>query len=122
VILFTKKDGRMTTRELASVMQASEAHLSKVLQRLVHAGLVNSTRGPNGGFSLAKGAYDTTLGDVYEVIDGPVVPCDCLLALDNCIAGECVVGCLLATVNREVEKHFKKRKLRDVVAGIARES
>ena len=49
--LVTNPDRRLTTREMASTMGASEAHLSKVLQRLVHAGLVESVRGPKGGFA-----------------------------------------------------------------------
>ena len=55
-----------STRKIASVLNASEAHLSKVLQRLAHTGLLSSTRGPKGGFTLAKGSDQITLLDVLR--------------------------------------------------------
>jgi Rrf2 family protein len=58
----------VSTREIASGMHASEAHLAKVLQRLARVGLARSTRGPKGGFVLGRPAETITLLDVYEAI------------------------------------------------------
>jgi Rrf2 family protein len=50
----------------------SERFLFKALLPLVHAGLLESVKGPHGGYRLAKRPKDTTLLEVVEVIDGPI--------------------------------------------------
>ncbi|NLH94874.1 MAG: Rrf2 family transcriptional regulator, partial [Synergistaceae bacterium] len=62
--LLVSRKGRISIREMATVMGVSEAHLAKVFQRLSKGGLVRSMRGPGGGFVLAKAPSEVTL---YEV-------------------------------------------------------
>lgn len=52
--------------------------LTQVLQALVGGGLVSSSRGPDGGYSLARPATDITLLDVVTLLQGPVTPKPCL--------------------------------------------
>lgn len=47
--------------------------LSKILQILVRKKLLVSTKGPSGGYKLAKKASDISLYDVIEAIDGPEI-------------------------------------------------
>ena len=46
--------------------------LENILMQLRHAGLVESRRGAEGGYRLAKPAADITLADVIRAIDGPL--------------------------------------------------
>jgi Rrf2 family protein len=46
--------------------------LENILMQLRHAGLVESRRGAEGGYRLAKPAADVTLADVIRAIDGPL--------------------------------------------------
>ena len=60
---------------LSALVRASGVRgsfLSKVLQRLVRAGLVSSHRGAGGGFCLRVQSEKTTLIEVIEAIDGPL--------------------------------------------------
>ena len=50
-----KSDKPFSNKEMAGKPDVSEAHLSKVLQRLNKAGLITSYRGPKGGFMLRGG-------------------------------------------------------------------
>jgi Rrf2 family protein len=49
-----------------------ERFLLKVLQPLVRAGILNSTKGPNGGYRLARPTAKVTLLEVVEAVDGPI--------------------------------------------------
>jgi Rrf2 family protein len=46
--------------------------LENILMQLRHAGLVESRRGAEGGYRLARPAGDVTLADVIRAIDGPL--------------------------------------------------
>ena len=46
--------------------------LEYILMQLRHAGLVESRRGADGGYRLARPAADVTLADVIRAIDGPL--------------------------------------------------
>jgi Rrf2 family protein len=46
--------------------------LENILMQLRHAGLVDSRRGADGGYKLARPASDVTLADVIRAIDGPL--------------------------------------------------
>jgi Rrf2 family protein len=49
------------------------SHLMKVLQQLVRARILESERGPNGGFSLRRDPGSITLLEIIEAIDGPIM-------------------------------------------------
>ena len=104
--------GRLiTSREIISTLKVSDAHLMKVLQRLVKAGLIKSIRGPNGGFLLTKPADKITLLDVYEAIEGKPNFNNCLLGTPVCRDKKCILGNLISNVNHEVLDYFSKTNL-----------
>lgn len=92
VMLADQPDERHTVPALAEGLGASEAHLSKVMQTLARAGLVTSTRGPKGGFQLARAASDISLLDVYEAIEGPVETSACPFGRPICGRHACIFG------------------------------
>jgi Rrf2 family protein len=111
VVLVKNPDRPVCTNEIATALYVSENHLSKVLQRLVKAGLLNSSRGPTGGFTLARDAQEMTLLEVYEAVDGPMVQARCLFNRSICDGRSCVLGGLIETVNREVREHLERTTL-----------
>ena len=114
-VLLAANPGKMvSTREIASRLHVSAAHLSKVLQRLARAGLVRSIRGPKGGFSLGKPADEITLLDVYESIEGPLVPSKCLLDAQICSGEKCILGGLLETVDKQVRDYLAETRLSEL--------
>lgn len=114
VLLAAKPDKPLTTHEVAAELRVSEAHLSKVFQRLAKAGLVNSTRGPGGGFILGKPADAVSLLDVYETIDGPLTGQDCLLGDPTCQGKACLLGGLVKAVNEQMRNYLSSTRLADV--------
>jgi len=114
-MLAASMDRKVTTREIASTLDVSEAHLSKVLQRLAKANLVKAVRGPRGGFELVKPGDEITLLEVYEAIEGPLAPQDCLFSERICDGSKCILGGLLETVDREVKGYLDKTRLSELV-------
>jgi Rrf2 family protein len=54
-----------------------EPTVRKLLKELSHAGLVAASRGPLGGYALARPAAAVSVADVLAVIEGPVSPTLC---------------------------------------------
>jgi Rrf2 family protein len=115
VLLAEEADRRLSTRELAARLDASEAHLAKVMQRLVRAGLVNSTRGPGGGFMLDQPADGISLLAVYEAIEGPVEATTCLFGTPVCDRDQCIFGGYL----EEFDTHFRHYLAQATLGGLA---
>jgi Rrf2 family protein len=109
--LLASRPQRLPTGQIASVLGASEAHLSKVMQRLAKAGLVRSLRGPKGGFALARPAERIALVEVYEAIEGPLADSKCLLGRPICGGTRCILGRLLGSVNRQVRQYLEATTL-----------
>jgi Rrf2 family protein len=65
-------------REIARRMAVPEDFLAKILKQLVDQGLVQSTRGPHGGYALARPADDISFLQVIEAVEGPVALNVCL--------------------------------------------
>ena len=111
VLLAAKPERRLTAGEIAGELHVSGAHLSKVLQRLAKARLVASTRGPKGGFALAKDGRRVTLLDVYEAVEGPLGRSECLLGLPRCNAKRCIMGDVVGAVTTRVREYLAKTRL-----------
>ncbi len=112
MVYLAANDRRLvTTHQIGEALQVSEAHLSKVLQRLAKVGLVDSTRGPGGGFKLAKPGEQISLLEVYEAIEGPLAPTNCLLSTPICSGEKCILGGLLEDINKRVKEYFAETRL-----------
>ena len=115
--LLAKSDARpAATAQVARQLRASEHHLAKVMQRLTRAGLVRSTRGPHGGFRLARPALQISLLEIYEAIEGPVGPTHCLIDSAACERSPCVLGGLVRSVQEQVRRRFAQTTLQDLAA------
>ncbi len=114
VLMAGNTERSFTTHELAKTLGASENHLAKIMQRLGKADLVSSTRGPAGGFRLARPAGDVSLMQIYEVIEGPFTPDFCLLRKPVCQGHKCVLGGLVARINREIRDYLTQTTLADL--------
>jgi Rrf2 family protein len=114
----------ITARTLAYVCRASEAHMTKVCQRLARGGLLATRRGARGGFALGPRASRIRLLDIYAAIEGKVVLRKCLFEGRSCRGhqhkkGTCVLGRKVNEVEREFLAYLKSTKLAAVAAECA---
>ncbi len=107
-------DRMVSTKEIAEFHYASEAHLSKVMQRLVKAGFIKSVRGPKGGFEVIKEPCKISFLELYELFEGPPDLKKCLLVTKVCAENECIFGNLLNDLNSIVMNYMANTTLNDV--------
>jgi len=68
----------VSLRVLAKNQLISTKYLEQMISSLKIAGLIESVRGAEGGYRLARPARSITVWDVYNVLDVSVEPVDCL--------------------------------------------
>lgn len=85
-IASNQKEGKRTgLKEIVKALDSPEAFTAKILQQLVRGGLLESYRGPSGGFVL-PGGEKIRIYDVVVVVDGKQLMEDCILGLPECNA------------------------------------
>lgn len=65
-------DRPVTADRLATAQNIPPKFLESILLQLRRAGFINSQRGPEGGYWLARPAGEITLAEVIRIIDGPL--------------------------------------------------
>jgi Rrf2 family protein len=65
-------DRACSVAEIAERERVPRQYLEKIVQELIHKGLVRSRRGPHGGYVLGRPAEQMTFRDVIEAVEGPI--------------------------------------------------
>ena len=73
-----------SAREIAEQYDIPIELMAKVLQRLVRIGLLASTQGTRGGYTLVRPAGTISIVDVIEAIDGPLTMTACSTEKNDC--------------------------------------
>lgn len=112
-VIAATPDRHVPIRDIAEAMPISEHYLAKVLQRLAKAGLVESVRGPGGGFLLRGEPRRTTLLAVYEAIEGRLEIASCTFPVaQGCKT--CILDDVLRDANRIVHDRLARTTLADL--------
>lgn len=82
----TANGGRVGIKEIATGIDSPEAFLAKILQELTRKGIVNSAKGPNGGFYMSDYNLKLPLADVVNAVDGNGIFTGCGMGLQFCSA------------------------------------
>jgi Rrf2 family protein len=113
-VLAGARGSRVSAADIARALGASEAHTSKVLQRLSKAGLVRGRRGPGGGFTLTRPPDRVTLREVYEAMEGPLKIQTCMLGTPVCDRRSCPLGSLFDRLSEDVFRTLEGMTLEDI--------
>jgi len=86
VSLRSEKDREsfLPIRHIAEELNVSFHYLTKILQVLTQAKIMESYKGPNGGVRMASPSDEIYLIDIIEAIDGKEVFNSCVLGLPGC--------------------------------------
>ncbi|GFN36014.1 RrF2 family transcriptional regulator [Tepidimicrobium xylanilyticum] len=72
-------EGPIPLNSIASAQEISENYLEQLMSPLRKAGLLNSVRGAQGGYMLAKSPSEITVGSILRALEGEMAPVDCVL-------------------------------------------
>ena len=101
----SKDEVKVGIKEIAYSLDIPEAFTGKVLQQLVKAEILSSSKGKGGGFFLTQEQLrDKTLGDIVKSIDGDLLFEGCGLGLAACNANK---PCPLHTQFVKIRKELK---------------
>jgi FeS assembly SUF system regulator len=77
-------DNVLSTVQIADETRLELPTVSKLLKALGHAALVESFRGVNGGYRLARPATEISLAEIVEALEGPIGMTECSVAEGQC--------------------------------------
>lgn len=102
IALKSLQNNRASLKDIAREINSPEAFTAKILQQLVKHEIATSTKGPNGGFEIAKGNLGSLkLSKIVNAIDGDTIYKGCGLGLEECDA------------RRPCPVHEKFKRIRD---------
>ncbi len=84
IYLARKSSQPVPAADVAAGLGVPANYLSKILHALGRAGVVESERGPGGGYRLARPADRLAIGDVVGAFDPVVLGSACLLGHARC--------------------------------------
>jgi Rrf2 family protein len=110
LVYLTRTRDRLATKgEIAKATSAPDLFVAKILQQLVRAGLVASTRGVHGGFVLARDPATLSLLDVINITHSSLAPRPCVLNPRACPFREsCPVHPIWVKIHRSTERGLRK--------------
>lgn len=112
--------GPLTIKEIAQRQGISLSYLEQILYRLGKAGLIESVRGPGGGYLLGRKPAELTIGDVVRALEGPIALSHCLEPGEggDCFqADDCVARMVWAKVGAKIEEALDSISFDDLLQG-----
>ena len=102
--------------EVADRQEISLSYLEQLFGKLRRHGLVESVRGPGGGYNLARGAETVSVADVILAVDEPIDATQCG-GLENCLNDHrCMTHELWSGLNAHIFSYLRSVTLAELVS------
>lgn len=103
-------------KDVARRQEISLKYLDRICSSLKAAGLLKSSRGSKGGFTLSRPPDEITLKEIVEVLEGPLVLVGCTSDKKFCKRiGSCVTRDIWYELSRAMEAVLGSKTLEDLV-------
>jgi len=118
-----KVDQKIGIKQISTELDIPSPFLGKILQVLSKNKLLNSSKGPNGGFSLGRKASQISLLDIVRIIDGMDFFDSCIIGMKVCNEDDklkqlCPFHDSLDPIRDNLLKKFKALKVSHFKKGI----
>lgn len=115
----SEKNDRAGIKEISRRIKASEHTVGKILQLLVRKKIINSLKGPSGGFYLNEQQQEQAVIHIVEAIEGDAAFRECGLGLSKCSATHpCPIHDEYKVARELMEKIFRERNVRDLCGSV----
>lgn len=104
----------MSVQRLAELQDVSPTYLSKILTKLVKAGMIESLPGMSGGYKLKSNWADISFLDVIQAIEGTASLFDC--SFDH--GPQCPIQRVVLNGENKMESYFRDMTLADLAKEI----
>jgi Rrf2 family transcriptional regulator, iron-sulfur cluster assembly transcription factor len=105
----------VTLAEISQRQKISLSYLEQLFAKLRRRGLVDSVRGPGGGYSLAKDMAQVSVADIILAVDEPIDATQCA-GKENCQDDKkCITHDLWAKLNEHILNYLGGVTLRQLV-------
>lgn len=101
-------------QQLAEQQDVSPTYLSKILTKLVKAGMIESASGANGGYRLKRNWEDISFLDIIHSIEGNASLFDC--SLDH--GPECPIQKVVLSAEEKMEEHLRNQTMSELAQKI----
>ena len=102
--------------EIAAAQAIPPRFLELILNDLRQGKLVNSQRGVQGGYTLARSPADITVGDVVRLVEGPIEPVKCISGGDDCpFRNKCPFMDMWLQAGQAMQSVFDSTTLQDLL-------
>lgn len=98
-------EGPQNLHEIAERQHVPEQFLEQIIGTLRREGFVESVRGAQGGYLLAKSPREITVGALMRLLDGPILMADCMAEGGGCVRSE---GCPSRAVWEKLTHYFNQ--------------
>ncbi len=108
----------VSLNDIAQRQDISLSYLEQLFAKLRRHDLVESVRGPGGGYRLARSADDTRISDIVLAVDEPIRATRCdLTSAKGCMgaAGRCITHDLWEELSRQIHIFLNSVSLADVI-------
>src|SRR6476619_283099 len=109
--------GPVALAAISARQQISLSYLEQLVGKLRRHELVESTRGPGGGYSLGRKAEEITVADIIVAVDEPIDATGCA-GKENCMgddSGRCMTHDPWASLNTKIMEYLGSSWLRRLV-------
>lgn len=107
---------RVSLKDIAKAIDSPEAFTAKILQQLSKDQIIDSAKGPSGGFSIDKKKMQTLkLSQIVEAIDGDNIYKGCGLGLKMCSEKKpCPVHHKFKVIRNELRKMLEETTVKEL--------
>ena len=117
--LLAMRGEKLGARQIAEESGVTQRFTLKILRRLMMEGVITSFKGIKGGYALAKDPSELSIGQIIEIIDGPIAINHCLNDEFSCTRvddkADCSIHKVFCIVNKKIRDELYATKLGSVL-------
>lgn len=116
IALMNDQKPRVQVEEIAEKLSVPKHYLGKIMKQLVKEGMLTSTKGPYGGFSLNETTLSSPLINILKITDGFEPFNTCVLRLRKCSSSRpCPLHDQIEANRKEWLQIFSKTSIGDLL-------